>query len=69
MMAPDNLPFLIVSLILTGAGQGMVISLALNTILSGLTEAQDGMGSGRSAPCKWSGPRSEWPSLALCSFP
>jgi MFS family permease len=45
-VAPDNLPLLIVSLILNGTGQGIVIPLALNTILSGIEEAQAGMGSG-----------------------
>jgi MFS family permease len=46
LLAPDNLALLIVSLILNGAGQGIVIPLALNTILSSITEAQAGMGSG-----------------------
>jgi MFS family permease len=46
LLTPGNLTLLIVSLILNGAGQGIVIPLALNTILSGVSEAQAGMGSG-----------------------
>ncbi|MGO4683530.1 MFS transporter [Hyphomicrobium sp. 2TAF46] len=44
--SPDNLPLLIVSLILNGAGQGLVIPLALNATLSRVREDQAGMGSG-----------------------
>jgi MFS family permease len=46
LWAPDNLSLLTVSLIMNGAGQGIVIPLALNTILSGVSEGQAGMGSG-----------------------
>lgn len=46
LLAPANLVFLIVALILNGAGQGLVIPLALNTILGGIREEQAGMGSG-----------------------
>jgi MFS family permease len=46
LLTPGNLTLLIVSLISNGAGQGIVIPLALNTILSGVSEAQAGMGSG-----------------------
>lgn len=45
-LAPANLPLLIAGLILNGAGQGLVIPLALNTILGGVREDQAGMGSG-----------------------
>jgi MFS family permease len=45
-LAPASLPLLIVALILNGAGQGLVIPLALNTILGGVREDQAGMGSG-----------------------
>ena len=45
-LAPANLPFLIIALILNGAGQGLVIPLALNTILGGVRDDQAGMGSG-----------------------
>jgi len=44
--APDHLRLMILALILNGAGQGLVIPLALHTILSGVREDQAGMGSG-----------------------
>ena len=43
---PSNMPLLIVSLVLNGAGQGTVIPLALYTILNSVDETQAGMGSG-----------------------
>ncbi|MDR3516720.1 MAG: MFS transporter [Azospirillaceae bacterium] len=46
VVAPGNLPLLVTSLILNGAGQGLVIPLALNTILSGVRTDQAGTGSG-----------------------
>jgi MFS family permease len=44
--APANMSLLIVSLILNGVGQGIVIPLAFNFILSGVREQQVGQGSG-----------------------
>lgn len=44
--APDNLPLLVIAGILNGLGQGLVIPLALNAILSGIRPDQAGMGSG-----------------------
>lgn len=43
---PDNLPLLIVSLVLNGVGQGMVIPLAFNAILGAVGDEQAGMASG-----------------------
>lgn len=45
-VAPDNPPLLIAAVVFNGLGQGLVIPLALNTILSGVREDQVGMGSG-----------------------
>ncbi|WP_019171725.1 MFS transporter [Pseudaminobacter salicylatoxidans] len=44
--APANLSLLIIALMLNGAGQGLVIPLALNTVLGGVRDDQAGMGSG-----------------------
>lgn len=44
--AVDNLRLMILSLILNGLGQGIVIPLAFNTILSGIRDDQAGMGAG-----------------------
>lgn len=44
--SPDNVPLLIISLILNGLGQGLVIPLALNAILSCLHVDHAGVGSG-----------------------
>jgi MFS family permease len=45
-LAPANLSLLIIALMLNGAGQGLVIPLALNTVLGGVRNDQAGMGSG-----------------------
>jgi MFS family permease len=45
-VVPHNLPLLVISGILNGLGQGLVIPLALNAILSGIRHDQAGMGSG-----------------------
>lgn len=46
LAAPRDLRLLIASLVLNGAGQGLVIPLALNAILSSVSENEAGMGSG-----------------------
>ena len=46
LSAPQNLAALITALVLNGLGQGIVIPLALNVILSSVSEAQAGIGSG-----------------------
>ncbi|MGZ9895014.1 MFS transporter [Bordetella bronchiseptica] len=43
---PQNLPLLVASLVLNGAGQGLVIPLAFNAILGAVREEQAGMASG-----------------------
>lgn len=45
-VSPERLSLLVVSLILNGAGQGLVIPLALNTILSRVRVDQAGLGAG-----------------------
>ena len=44
--AGGPLPLLMVALVLNGFGQGMVLPLSLNTILSGVQASQAGMGAG-----------------------
>ncbi|MBC9906701.1 MFS transporter [Achromobacter xylosoxidans] len=45
-MQPQNLALLVASLVLNGAGQGLVIPLAFNAILGSVQEEQAGMASG-----------------------
>jgi MFS family permease len=44
--AVQSVPLMIVALVLNGAGQGMVIPLALSAILGAVRESEAGMGSG-----------------------
>ena len=46
VLMPGSLVLLTVAVVLNGAGQGVVIPLALNRVLSGVSEAHAGMGSG-----------------------
>lgn len=55
ILAVDNLPLVVMALVLNGAGQGIVIPLALNAVLGSVRAEDAGMGSGISSTMQLTG--------------